>query len=318
LDRGVFTLSLDFELIWGTLEDHGPDAFRSACERERAEVVDRLLALLADYEIPATWCTLGHLFLEACALENGVKHPEIVAPKRASGQEWFTYDPCTDELTDPIYYGRSLVEKILASPVPQEIGCHSFSHVLFDQCSPETAVSEIAECVRLAREAGIELRSFAFPGNRLGHLPVLRQHGFFCYRGTEPSWYGGLGPGPLRRVAHLVDVVLARTPPVSEPSEQITGVWNVPASMMYFPMHGRRSYIPLSRRVKRAVRGLDRAAQQRRVFHLWFHPTNLADEIDRMFSGLDSIFEHAAALRAEGALNFAPMGSLAALLQAQK
>ena len=33
MERGVFTLSLDFELIWGTLGDYGPTAFRGAVER---------------------------------------------------------------------------------------------------------------------------------------------------------------------------------------------------------------------------------------------------------------------------------------------
>jgi ubiquinone/menaquinone biosynthesis C-methylase UbiE len=61
-------------------------AFRAACERERAEVVDQLLALVAEFEIPATWCVLGHLFLDACSPRNGVKHPEIVVSRRASGE----------------------------------------------------------------------------------------------------------------------------------------------------------------------------------------------------------------------------------------
>jgi hypothetical protein len=37
LDRGAFVLSLDFELIWGTMDLLGPEAFRAACERERSE-----------------------------------------------------------------------------------------------------------------------------------------------------------------------------------------------------------------------------------------------------------------------------------------
>ena len=78
LDRGVFTLSLDFELIWGTL-DRGVETYREACEREHAFIVDRLLALLAEFEISATWCTLGHLFLESCAPRDGRKR-QIVTP----------------------------------------------------------------------------------------------------------------------------------------------------------------------------------------------------------------------------------------------
>jgi hypothetical protein len=81
--------------------------------------------------------------------------------------------------------------------------------------------------------------------------------------------------------------------------------------MIYFPMHGLRRYIPLSWRVKRAIKGLDAAARQKRIFHLWFHPTNLADQMEAMFTGLRAILEHARSLRANEELVILPMGSLA-------
>lgn len=314
LERGVFTLSLDFELIWGTLDLELP-GFREACERERAEVVDRLLALLAEFEIPATWCTLGHLFLERCSPVDGRKHPEIVPPTHEWAGDWFAKDPCGNEESDPIFYGRSLVDKILACPVAQEIGCHSFSHPIFGDpgCSRDTAASELAECVRLATERGIELRSFAYPRNRVGHLDVLREHGVTAYRGPDEVWYeDDRYPGPLKRIGHILDVLIARRPPVVLPEETLPGLWNVPGSMIYFPMHGRRRHIPSSLRVKRAVKGLEAAADERRIFHLWFHPTNLAFETDAMFAGLRAIFERAAALRDAGRIAFKSMGELVA------
>ena len=312
LDRGVFTLSLDFELIWGTL-DRGPETFRQACERERSVVVDRLLALLAEFEISATWCTLGHLFLDSCAPWDGRKHPEIVPPTHEGIADWFEHDPCSTEQSDPIFYGKSLLDRVLACPVRQEVGCHSFSHPMFGDpgCSRETAVTELAECVRLAAERGIELRSFAFPRNRVGHLEVLREQGFNVYRGPDPTWYG-TWPGPLRRLCHLADVLLARRPPVVLPEEALPGLWNLPGSMIYFPMHGRRRHIPVSLRVARALKGLNAAAGERRIFHLWFHPTNLAYETDAMFDGLRRIFERASELRLGGDLSIKPMGDFAA------
>ena len=214
LDRGVFTISLDFELIWGTL-DRGVNTFRAACELEREVVVDRLLALLTEYEISATWCTLGHLFLESCAPVDGRKHPEIVPPAHEGIADWFEHDPSGTEQSDPIFYGKMLVDRVLGCPVPQEIGSHSFSHPRFGEpgCSRETADTELTECVRLARERGLELRSFAFPRNRVGHLDVLREHGFTAYRGPDPAWYeGGRWPRPVKRLGHVADVVLARRP----------------------------------------------------------------------------------------------------------
>jgi peptidoglycan/xylan/chitin deacetylase (PgdA/CDA1 family) len=314
----VFTLSLDFELIWGTVDHGGPERFRRACEIEREVVIDRLLALLAEFEIPATWCIVGHLFLASCAPTDGVKHPEIVRPSHAwADGDWFRYDPCGSEQSDPIFYGNRLIEKIRACPVAQEIGCHSFSHVIFGDagCSRATATSELAECVRLAGERGVTLRSFAFPRNSVGHLYVLREHGFSCYRGPEPVWYERRRvPHVVKRMGHLVDVITARQPPVVLPQEALEGLWNVPGSMLYFPMHGRRRHIPTALRARRAVKGIERAVAERKIFHLWFHPTNLADETDRMFSGLRSIFERARSLRSAGTLAIAPMGSLAAEL----
>jgi hypothetical protein len=114
----------------------------------------------------------------------------------------------------------------------------------------------------------------------------------------------------VRRLAHLWDVITAAEPPVVLPEQVSDGFWNIPGSLIYFPMHGLRRYIPLSRRVSRAIRGLNAAARQKRIFHLWFHPTNLADETEAMFSGLRMILERAVELRRAGRLDILPMQSL--------
>jgi hypothetical protein len=260
---------------------------------------------------------LGHLFLESCASAEGQrqKHPEIVPPTHDwCRHDWFHFDPCGTEQTAPVFYGRSLVERIRACPVSQEIGCHSFSHVIFGDpgCSAATAESEISACIRLAEEMGIELRSFAFPRNSVGHLDVLRRHGFSCYRGPDPTWYEKLPcPALVKRALHLWDVLRAGEPPVVQPEMTESGLWNIPGSMIYFPMHGFRRYIPLRLRVLRAVKGLDAAVRRKRVFHLWFHPTNLADDLESMFSGLRCILEHARRLCGRGDLIVRPMLALA-------
>jgi len=301
--KGIFTLSLDFELIWGTLDIFGPNGFKKACEIERERVIDRLLNLLAEFEVPATWCIVGHLFLDHC---DGT-HPEINVDR-----QWFQHDPGTDVSRDPVFYGRDLVEKIRHCEVPQEIGCHSFSHIIFGECGRETAASELAASTSIAHEVGIDLKSFVFPRNVVGHIDLLREFGFRCYRGPEPVWYeSDRWPQALRRIAHLANVILANTPPVVDPIDEGGDLWNIPGSMIYFPSHGMRRYIPTSRRVRRAVRGLDAAARERRIFHLWFHPTNLVDEIESMFEGLTKILSHARILRDSGRLEFRPMGALA-------
>jgi hypothetical protein len=312
-ERGIFTLSLDLELIWGTQDLFGPDAFRGACTRERA-LVGRLLGTLEKFGIPATWCVVGHLLLDSCE-GAAPKHPEIVRPTHAWVRgDWFQHDPGGTEETAPLFLGRSLVESIRACRVAQEVGCHSFSHVIFGDrgCSRDTAVSEVGACVALARGLGLDLRSFAFPRNCVGHLDVLKEHGFACFRGPGPHWYEQDDSASLLgRMQHLLDVVRAPPPPTVLPERTPEGLWNIPGSMIYFPMHGLRRHVPMSRRVLRAHKGLADAVRRRRIFHLWFHPTNLADETEAMFIGLEAILGEAARLREEGSLRVLTMSGVA-------
>ena len=312
---GVLTISLDFELIWGTLDLFGPAKFRAACLREREVVVDRLLALFEEFDTPATWCIVGHLFLESCETVNGIKHPDIVRPEhRWCPTDWFAHDPGGNELDEPLFFGRGLVDRIRACRTYQEIGCHSFSHVIFgdDGCSRNTAESEIAECVRVASEIGVNLRSFAFPRNRVGHLDILSRYGFKCYRGPEPTWPETIGlPLPLKRAARLLEVVTASTPPVVLPQKNEFGLWNIPGSAIYFPMHGVRRLVPMRLRVRRLLKGLNEAGRRRRIFHLWFHPTNFAEQTEAMFEGLRRILLRAAELRERGQLEILTMSQIA-------
>jgi hypothetical protein len=311
LERGAFTLSLDFELIWGTQDLFGPEAFKAACLLERQRIVGDLLALLHEFEIPATWCTVGHLFLDAC---DG-KHAEMKRPDHAwSRDDWFQHDPGGRENDQSVFLGKSLVRKILACPTKQEIGFHSFSHVVWGDpgCSKEVAAGEMKACLEASAWTGSQAVSFVFPRNRVGHLDVLASHGVRVFRGPGPRWYErDENPGALGRLAHLLDVVAATAGPTVLPEAAAGGLVNLPGSMIYLPAHGIRGLIPVSRRVRRALRGLDNAANERRVFHLWFHPTNLADQYEPMLTGLRQVLEHVRTLRKAGRLDARPMGSFA-------
>jgi hypothetical protein len=92
-------------------------------------------------------------------------------------------------------------------------------------------------------------------------------------------------------------------------------LWNVPGSMIYLPSHGIRRVIPVRTRVRRALKGLDAAARERKLFHLWLHPTNLADRLPEMAAGLRVVLAHAAELRDRGELAVAPMGQVPQLVR---
>jgi peptidoglycan/xylan/chitin deacetylase (PgdA/CDA1 family) len=318
---GYFTVSFDFELIWGTLDTRGVNGFGRACTFEREVIIDRLLALLAKYEIPATWFVVGHLMLDHCDPEAQPKHPGIVRPRHAwRPGDWFDRDPGGDETSSPLFFARSLIGKLRASSPAQEIGCHSFSHVIFGDagCSTESAESELAECVRAAGDLGLTMKSFAFPRNRVGHIDALARNGFTAYRGPEPQWYSRARrlPRALVRAAHFSEFIRTATPSIVWPVSRGSGLVDVPGSMVFLPRHGMRRVVSVDRRVRRAVKGLEAAARRSGLFHLWMHPTNLADDSEAMLGGLERTLAHAAKLRSAGLLRMATVTEMATLAQA--
>jgi hypothetical protein len=99
LERGVVTLSLDLELIWGTLDLFGPTPGGAATRRT---VIDRILPLRGVRD-PATWCVVGHLFLDRCYAENGGSIRDRPSAARVAA---VTGSADESEAQAPIFPGR--------------------------------------------------------------------------------------------------------------------------------------------------------------------------------------------------------------------
>jgi len=308
---GTFILSLDKELVWGSIHHTPVEEWRRRHPDARGVTRD-LLALLDELGVPATWAVVGHLFLERCARgSDGRPHPEIVRP--GGEQDWFAADPCSDAASAPLFYAPDLVDAIGAARAGHEIASHSFSHLVYGDpgCSRAAAASDLGACVAAARARGIVLRSFVFPRNVEGHHDVLAEHGFVAYRGEEPHVYRGL-PRPARRAAHFVDHALARAAPVVAPAERLPGLWNIPGSMMFFPRGGVRDAIPFEARVRKARATLAAAVRAGKMFHLWFHPFNLTVGRAGMFAALRDILAAVVEERERGRIEVRTMEQVAA------
>ena len=321
LTKGVFLLSIDTELAWGNVFRSGapedwPDWHLYSRERE---AVDGILTLLERYDIRATWAVVGHLFLDHCEAEHGRKHPDIKRPSyRWFSGDWFDADPAKDLQSEPFWYGSDIVDRICRCPVPQEVASHSFSHMFFDDpdCGTETIETELAASQRVATERGITLKSFVFPQNRVGHLDVLREKGFIAYRGLTRRWFDAL-PRPLWRVAHKLDSFLPISPPVVRP-KQTGGLWNFPGSYYFRHRRGWGRWLPIWLRTLKGKLGLRRSVQHKGLFHLWFHPYDIADDMPGLLRGLEGIFQEVSRLRAMGVVENLTLGELAERLDASR
>ena len=303
LSKGVFVLSLDTELCWGVVDK--PEQLKNNLKyyEQARNCIEKILKLLEKYNISATWAIVGHLFLQECNSIAGQKHIDIPRSDYTwYVKDWFNESPCTNDMEEPLWYGQDIIQKIMDCGVYQEIGCHSFAHIPFGDknTKSDTVKADLSNCVYEAEKLGLKHRSFAFPRNDIGFIDELKNFGFIAYRGTEPSWYKDF-PKKIRKVCHILDQFLTITPPVSIPKLE-KGLYNIPASMFYLPMNGFRSLIPVSSRIHKAKKGIKRAIRDKKVFHLWFHPFNIATNQEKLLYGLEEIFKEVHDRRVSGEL----------------
>jgi peptidoglycan/xylan/chitin deacetylase (PgdA/CDA1 family) len=227
-----------------------------------------MLELCETYDVPATWAVVGHLMLEDCDGQH-VSHP--------SGPAWFERERTDWQDRPDLRFGPDLVADIAASPVAHEIASHSFSHVLFgdDDTTKDVARAELRHCTRLAADWEVDLDSFVYPRNDVGHRGVLSEYGIGAYRGQTET------PEGIRAV---IDSLFGDRSLLVEPHVDDHGLVNVPASLFLFgfewPDRGLIESLwtdPLLHVVRREI---DRAAAEDGLLHLWLHPNNLVDERD--------------------------------------
>jgi len=192
--KAVLLIDADFELAWAWQYSKSfinpVSEAKNLAIRER-ENIPEILDLCVKYNIPVTWATVGHLFLEACTCVKNRAHIEL--PRLSnfenkywvfSGSDWFENDPCSDYIHEPCWYAPDLIRMILASNVKHEIGCHTFSHIdcRDEICPHELLAAELKECKKLANRFGLELKSFVHPGHTIGNLDILKEEGFTNFR----------------------------------------------------------------------------------------------------------------------------------------
>jgi len=282
LGQGALVISLDFELHWG-VRDHRP---LDAAERRRLlaarGVVPGILSAFREHAVRATWATVGFLF--ARSREEALE----CRPRHMPHYEQVALDPYCESLgrgetDDPFHFAPSLIRQVAQEP-GQEVGSHSYSHYYsLEQGQSEAEFkADVASAKRIAENSGYRLRSYVFPRNQVrgSYLPILGQAGFQSYRGTEPA--AAKAPVTFReqrrpwlRALRLMDAYWD----VNGPQ---TVDW--PASGKPAPVDASRYLRPFApalraledTRLRRIASAMKRAAIEKRIFHLWWHPEDFA------------------------------------------
>ncbi len=299
----VFIISFDVELAWGFIL-HRQHTILRMLQNDPLKArgtIDRLLRLLAMYNIPATWAIVGHLLLDS---EQGIQSNFQDAPQFKDG--WIDWDTYMSIYHQPLYRFEELVEKIITTAQKHEIGLHSFFHLPFSKCSREIAEFEIEHGIKTLEQWGISPKSFVFPGNQIGHLESLKSHGFQIYRGKDATRYDISQNYPMRKFTGVIDKIIA--PPVSPYWNN--GIWEIPGSILFYDSQMPFTLLP------RTSLGLKRTIRTNGVFHIWLHPWNLL-LYDSLEQDLASLLKIVAEYRDKGSLQTWTMGQLAECLNNQ-
>ncbi len=297
--KGAFVISLDYELLWGvwdvtTKEKYG-DHIRGV-----KNVIPALLKTFEDYNIKATFATVGILFSENREGLAGFipeKKPAYSNPDyNVYLKEFATIGQCEND--DPYHFGYSLFEMIRQSH--HEIATHTFSHYycLEEGQSEDEFDADIKAAVKIAEEKKIQLTSLVFPRNQINetYLPVLANNGIKVYRGNPVSWIYKprkfSAEIPFVRLCRLLDTYF----PVSgyntfSVDRNTTLPVNVPASRFLKPYNKKLAWLE-KLKLKRIMSEMTHAARTNSTYHLWWHPHNFGVNIQENMGNLVTLLKH--------------------------
>ncbi len=305
-EGGYFVFSLDTELAWGSLWDQPPSKRSSRDGTTERKTIQRLLDIMDEFGVVATWAITGHLLYEKCEeceecpiLDLKGKDSRFEQIYKSQGSMW---------------YGADVVETLLSRDSRHEIAFHGYTHRLFDRLSKDEARFEIQEWLRLAKRKNIIPQTVIFPQGRIGHLDLFRQAGFICYRGRDvrrPALSIPLLGKALNRLNSKLSMM---TPQTYDIKVDPQGLVNIPSSQWLFRTDRRietsLDWLNLPNlRFAGTVKGIEKAAKEKKIIHLWAHPHEFRTEKD--FRKLRYVFGQFASHAKAGRLKSVTMADLA-------
>lgn len=273
--EGVVLISSDFELAWAwrysKKNASDPVAFSREMAKTERNNIALILSLCDEYNIPLTWATVGHLFLDSCKKVNGRAHQEIKRLPyfenkwwKYDSDDWFNADPCSNVEQAPEWYCPDLIQQIIDAKAGHEIGCHTFSHIACTDgiCPPDVLESELQACVKVAEPFGIKLESFVFTGHTMGNFETIRRMG---YSSVRTNYVNILGYPILHK----------------------NGLWQHETTMELL-LH---TAWPVWYNIYRYKKIIEQTVKTKAVCNLWFHPSMPVKAMSILFTEVFKVLD---------------------------
>ena len=319
---GTLVISLDFELNWGvhdvfTQEQYGENILGAR------EAIPKILDLFKEYDIHATWATVGMLGFSN--KKELLKNLPLSQPSYANnnfspyGKLKFIGE---NEVEDPLHFGSSLIRKILEYS-NQELATHTFSHYycLEEGQTIEEFELDLKSSLKIGTLNGRRIQSLVFPRNQTNedYLQICKKYGISNFRGNENNWIyeaSSFHNDPLlKKILRVLDGYLNifghQTYPLR--TVDMKPIINLPSSLFLRPYNSKLKLLePL--RLRRIKNSMLRAAKKNEVFHLWWHPHNFGIDIDKNIDFLREILKFSAELKREYGFKSLTMGEASTLV----
>ncbi len=300
--KSIFTISLDFELHWGVSDRHTVETYGLNLRNTR-RAIDGMLELYKKYNVHVTWATVGMLFcrkkeeLFSYVTEEMRPHYTVKSFSNYTVAE----GAGADETADPFHFAPAVLAKIRQVP-GQEIGTHTFSHyyTLEDGQNPEQFRADLQAAIRIAGEYGIKLHSIVFPRMQYDerYIQILKEVGISYYRGSQPvleyAPVSRLLETRKRRMTRFLDSYInykgRHLYPVKDLMNQQLPV-NVPQSLFLRPFSNKLSFLEFMK-LRRIKKQMTKAAKTGSLYHLWWHPHNFGNNVEKNLQFLENILKH--------------------------
>lgn len=319
--QGIFTISLDTELHWGVSDSKSVESYFNNLNNTR-NAIDSMLACFQAYDIHVTWAIVGFLFVKnknelLSYVEDASALPTYIDPTLNN----YNLIPTLgfNEEEDPFHFGSDIVKRIQQVP-HQEIATHTFSHYycLEKGQTPAQFEADLHLAKKTAIPYQVSLQSIVFPRNQYSdvYLTLCYKEGIRAYRGNEQHWLyaprNGSDESMIRRGLRLVDTYL----PLSGhhihtvvPAKQDQPV-NIPASRFLRPYNKNLAALD-ALKWNRIKNEMTLAAKEKKIYHLWWHPHNFGNQVEKNIALLELILKHYKHLQQTYGMTSLSMGEIA-------
>lgn len=298
--KGIFCISLDFELHWGRF-DKMPLSKTTMDYFERTRhAIPQMLDQFSAHDVSVTWATVGMLFHNNA--QEWKKAQPVPLPTyhnaALSSYEWVKQNG----LHDAIHFAPALIDLIKNTP-KMEIGTHTYSHYY---CNEEGQTvydfkRDLKIAIDLAKAKGIEIKSLVFPRNQVNdtYLAACSEAGIESVRTNPSVWYWN------EKKKENLAIKIARTgdaylPVSSKNLVPLTAIdvrkqpLLLPASRLYRPWSN--NFLLNKLKLQRILHEMTVAAERKLYYHLWWHPHNFGNHPEHCLTELAIILSHYTAL----------------------